>query len=85
MKREQAGEKTLEALVRRVSPHSHQRPAPAKDETSLQNEFLRLGSLSDEELEFEFSGRLKSIALVKALAKANSIPCSKETSRDPPD
>ena len=35
-----------------------------------------------EELEFEFSGRLKSIALLKALAKANAIPFSRETSKN---
>jgi len=81
VKREQAGEKTLEAL-KRFFLQAAQRPAPAKDETSLQNEFLRLGSLSDEELEFEFSGRLKSIALLKALAKANAIPFSRETSKN---
>jgi hypothetical protein len=81
VKREQAGEKTLETL-KRFFLQAAQRPAPAKDETSLQNEFLRLGSLSDEELEFEFSGRLKSIALLKALAKANAIPFSRETSKN---
>jgi len=81
VKREQGGEKTLE-ILKRFFLQAAQRPAPAKDEISLQNEFLRLGSLSDEELEFEFSGRLKSIALLKALAKANAIPFSRETSKN---
>jgi hypothetical protein len=80
VKREQAGERTLEVL-KQFFLQAAQRPAPAKDETSLQNEFLRLGSLSDEELEFEFSGRLKSIALLKVLAKTNAIPFSRETSK----
>lgn len=81
VKREQVGEKTLE-ILKRFFLQAAQRPAPAKDETSLQNEFLRLGSLSDEELEFEFSGRLKSIALLKTLAKANAIPFSRETPKN---
>jgi len=81
VKREQSGEQALEAL-KRFFLLAAQRPAPAKDETSLQNEFLRLGSLSDEALEFEFSGRLKALPLLKALARANAIPFTGETSRD---
>lgn len=81
VKREQAGEQALEAL-KRFLLQAAQRPAPAKDELSLQNEFLHLGSLSDEALEVEFSGRLRSLALLKALARANAIPFSGETSRD---
>jgi hypothetical protein len=43
---------------------------------------LRLGGLSEEELAFEFSDRLKSVGLLKALAKTNAIPFSKETSKE---
>jgi hypothetical protein len=81
VKREQAGEKCLEHL-RLFFLKAAQRPALSKNEVSLQDEFLRLGGLSDEELAFEFSDRLKSIGLVKALAKANSIPFSKDTSKE---
>jgi hypothetical protein len=81
IKRERAGEKAVEVL-RHFFLKAAQRPAPSKDEGALQNEFLRLGGLSDEELAFEFSDRLKSAALLKALARANAIPFSKETSKE---
>jgi hypothetical protein len=81
VKRERAGEKAVE-ILRRFFLKAAQRPAPSKDEAALQNEFLRLGGLADEELDFEFSDRLKSVGLIKALAKANAIPFSKETSKE---
>jgi hypothetical protein len=54
-----------------------QMPPPGEDKVSLQNELLRLGSLSEEELEFEFSHRLKSPSILKGLARANSLPISR--------
>jgi hypothetical protein len=81
VKGEGMGEKAVE-VVRAFFIQAAQRPAPAKDEASLQNEFLRLGGLTDEELAVEFGGRLKSLALLKALAKANAVPFSKETSKE---
>jgi hypothetical protein len=50
---------------------------PPEDKVSLQNELLRLGSLPEEELKFEFSHRLKSLSILKNLAKANSLPISR--------
>ncbi len=81
VKREQAGEKTVE-LLRVFFLKAAQRPVLSKNEAALQDEFLRLGGLIDEELAFEFSDRLKSIGLLKAMAKANAIPFSKETSKE---
>jgi hypothetical protein len=81
VKREQAGEKTVE-LLRDFFLKAAQRPALLKNESALQDEFLRLGGLSDEELAFEFSDRLKSVVLLKAMAKANAIPCSKDTPKE---
>jgi hypothetical protein len=81
IKREQVGEKSLE-LLRVFFIKAAQRPPLLKDEAALQDEFLRLGGLSEEELAFEFSDRLKSIGLLKALARANAIPFSKDTSKE---
>ena len=81
VKKEQAGEKSVE-LLRLFFLKAAQRPALSKDEAALQDEFLRLGGLSDEELTFEFSDRWKSIGWLKALAKANAIPFSKDTSKE---
>lgn len=81
VKREQAGEKSVE-LLHVFFLKAAQRPPLSKNEAVLQDEFLRLGGLSEEELAFEFSDRLKSIGLLKALAKANAIPFSKEISKD---
>jgi hypothetical protein len=81
VKREQAGEKSVE-LLRGFFLKAAQRPALLKNEATLQEEFLRLGGLSDEELAFEFSDRLKSVGLLKALARANAIPFSKDTSKE---
>ena len=81
VKKEREGEKTV-ALLRNFFLKAAQRPAPSKDEAALQNEFLRLGGLSDDELAFEFSSRFKSISLLKALAKANAVPYSKETPKE---
>jgi hypothetical protein len=81
IKKEQAGEKSVE-LLRGFFLKAAQRPVLSKNEADLQNEFLRLGGLSDEELAFEFSDRLKSIGMLKALTKANAIPFSKDTSKE---
>ncbi|MBI4768267.1 MAG: hypothetical protein HY787_27330 [Deltaproteobacteria bacterium] len=80
-KKEQAGEKSVE-LLRLFFLKAAQRPPLSKNEAALQEEFLRLGGLSDEELAFEFSDRLKSVGLLKALARANAIPFSKEISKE---
>jgi hypothetical protein len=81
VKKERTGEQSVE-LLRSFFLKAAQRPALLKNEAALQDEFLRLGGLSDEELAFEFSDRLKSIGLLKAIARANAIPFSKDTSKD---
>jgi len=81
VKKDQAGEKAVQVL-KQFFYKAAQRPVPTKDEVGLQNELLHLGGLSDEELAFEFSGRLKSISLLKALAKANAIPFGRETGKE---
>jgi hypothetical protein len=81
VKKERVGETAVEKL-KAFFYKAAERPAPAKDEAGLQNELLYLGGLSDDELAFEFSGRLKSPALLKALAKANAIPFNRETGKE---
>jgi hypothetical protein len=81
VKKERTGEKSVE-LLRSFFLKAAQRPALLKNEAALQDEFLRLGGLSDEELAFEFSDRLKSTGLLKAIAKANAIPFSKDASKE---
>jgi hypothetical protein len=81
VKKGQAGEKAVQVL-KQFFYKAAQRPVPSKDEVALQNELLHLGGLSDEELAFEFSGRLKSIALLKALAKANAIPFGRDAGKE---
>jgi hypothetical protein len=56
-------------------------PPPPEDKVSLQNELFRLGGLPDEELQYEFSHRLKSVALLKKLANANSLPVARSAKR----
>ena len=73
VKKEQSGEKAVRVL-KDFFFQAAQMPPPGDDKVSLQNELLRLGSLSGEELEFEFSHRLKSPTILKNLARANSLP-----------
>lgn len=47
----------------------------------MQRELLRLGGLSDDELKLEFSHRLKSVAILKRLAQANSLPISRSAKK----
>lgn len=81
VKKEQAGERAVQSL-RQFFYKAAERPAPSRDETALQSELLHLGGLSEDELAYEFSGRLKSLPLLKALAKANAIPFSRDTGKE---
>jgi hypothetical protein len=76
VKKEQVGEETVEVLKDFFFQAAQMVPPP-EDKVSLQNELLRLGSLPEEELKFEFSHRLKSLSILKNLAKANSLPISR--------
>ncbi len=78
VKKEQAGEKAV-AVLKDFFFKAAQMPPPGEDKVSLQNELLRLGSLPDEELKFEFSHRLKSLPILKGLARANSLPISRNS------
>jgi hypothetical protein len=80
VKKEQAGEKAV-AVLKEFFFKAAQMPPPPEDKVSMQNELLRLGSLPDEELQYEFSHRLKSAALLKKLANANSLPVSRNAKR----
>ena len=44
-----------------------------EDKESLQAEFLRLGGLPDDELEFQLQHRFKTVGALKKLAKANAV------------
>jgi hypothetical protein len=76
VKREQVGEKTV-ALLREFFFKAAQMPPPPTDKEAMQRELLRLGGLSDDELNLEFSHRLKSVPILKRLAQANSLPVSR--------
>jgi hypothetical protein len=81
VKKERVGENAVQKL-KQFFYKAAERPVPSKDEISLQKELLHLGGLSDDELAFEFSGRLKSIPILKALAKANAIPFGREIGKE---
>jgi hypothetical protein len=81
VKREKAGEKAV-AVVREFFFRAAQMPPPPEDKESLQNELLRLGGLSEGELRYEFAHRLKSVALLRKLAKANSLPVPPKATRN---
>jgi len=66
-----------EFFFRAASPAS----LPA-DRESLQQEFLRLGSLSDEELDYQLQHQFKTLAALKKLAKANAIHVTPKTSKE---
>jgi hypothetical protein len=80
VKKEQVGEKAV-AVIKEFFFKAPQMPPPPEDKVSLQNELLRLGGLPYEELQYEFSHRLKSAALLKKLATANSLPISRNAKR----
>jgi hypothetical protein len=80
VKKEQIGEKAV-AVLKEFFFKAAQMPPPPEDKVSLQNELLRLGGLPDEELQYEFSHRLKSVPLLKKLANANSLPVSRNAKR----
>jgi len=75
VKKEQVGEKAVTAL-REFFFKAAQMPPPPPDKEAMQQELLRLGGLSDDELKLEFSHRLKSVSILKKLANANSLPVS---------
>jgi hypothetical protein len=80
VKKEQVGEKAV-AVIKEFFFKAAQMPPPPEDKVSMQNELLRLGGLPDEELQYEFSHRLKSVALLRKLASANSLPVSRNAKR----
>jgi hypothetical protein len=80
VKKEQVGEKAV-AVIKEFFFKAAQMPPPPEDKVSMQNELLRLGGLPDEELQYEFSHRLKSVALLRKLASANSLPGSRNAKR----
>ena len=56
-------------------------PPLAEDKESLQREFLRLGALTDEELDFQIQHRFKTVGALKKLANANAINFTPKTSK----
>jgi hypothetical protein len=75
------GEKALEELKRLLAELTAVAPV-AKDKESLQREFLKLGGLADDDLVLALDTKFKSIALLKALAKANQIPIHAQVTRE---
>ena len=76
---------TGEEAVAHLKDFFRHAAAPAAlelDKASLQQEFLRLGSLDSEELDYELAHRFKAIGTLKKLAKANAITFSPKTSRE---
>lgn len=80
VKKEQVGEKAV-ALLREFFFKAAETPPPPADKEAMQQELLRLGGLSDDELNLEFSHRLKSVAVLKRLAQANSLPVSRSAKK----
>ncbi len=80
VKKEQVGEKTV-GVLKEFFFKAAQMPPPPEDKVSMQNELLRLGGLPEEELQYEFSHRLKSVSILKKLANANSLPVSRNAKR----
>ena len=80
IKKEQAGERAV-ALLREFFFKAAQTPPPPPDKEAMQQELLRLGGLSEDEMNLEFSHRLKSIAVLKRLAQANSLPVSRSAKK----
>ena len=80
VKKEQAGEKAV-ALLREFFFKAAQTPPPPSDKEAMQRELLRLGGLSDDELKLEFIHRLKSVAILRRLAQANSLPVSRSAKK----
>lgn len=80
IKKEQTGERAV-ALLREFFFKAAQTPPPPPDKEAMQQELLRLGGLSEDEMNLEFSHRLKSIAVLKRLALANSLPVSRSAKK----
>jgi len=80
VKKERAGEKALNSLRELLLKASEPAALPT-DKVALQNELLRLGGLSDDELKWEFAKRLNTVAALKTIADANSLPVSKRPSK----
>lgn len=80
VKREQVGDKAV-AVLREFFFKAAQMPPPPADKEAMQQELLRLGGLSDDELKLEFSHRLKSVSILKKLANANSLPVSRSAKK----
>ena len=80
VKKEQVGEQAV-ALLREFFFKAAQTPPPPADKEAMQRELLRLGGLSEDELKLEFSHRLKSVAILKRLAQANSLPVSRSAKK----
>jgi hypothetical protein len=80
VKKEKAGERAV-ALLREFFFKAAQAPPPPPDKEAMQQELLRLGGLSEDEMNLEFSHRLKSIAVLKRLAQANSLPVSRSAKK----
>jgi hypothetical protein len=76
VKKEQAGVKAVTSL-KEFFFKAAEMPPPPDDKVGLQNELLRLGGLSDDELKLEFTNRLKAVGVLKKIAQANSLPVSK--------
>jgi hypothetical protein len=80
VKKEQVGEKAV-GILKEFFFKAAQMPPPPEDKLSMQTELLRLGGLPEEELQYEFSHRLKSVGILKKLANANSLPVSRNAKR----
>lgn len=75
------GERAYTAVKEEITRLSQPvRPVPA-DKIQLQEEFLRLGGLSDEDFLIELSSRWKKISDLRKLAEANAITGAKTATR----
>jgi hypothetical protein len=78
IKEQQKGEKAVAYLKEFFFRAAASAPV-GEDKEALQKEFLRLGSLGDEELAYELEHRFKTIGALKKLAKANAVTFTAKT------
>jgi hypothetical protein len=80
VKDEQLAEKAA-ASLKQFLFNAAEVPPPPDDKVALQNELLRLGGLSDDELKLESAHRLKAVGTLRKIAQANSLPVAKSATK----
>lgn len=80
IKERQTGEKAVIYLKKFFLQAAAIAPV-SEGKEDLQQEFLRLGSLGEEELNYELEHRFKTVGALKKLAKANAVAFTPKTTK----